>query len=309
MRAPWDLLKLFADPTRLRIINLLLQEELSVAELQEILDMGQSRISSHLSLIRKNDIVIDRKEGKKTFYAISPDAYKNYHAIIQLVQDSMKEVPEGIEDLDNLKRIIEKRKQTTEIYFNSVAGRLNKSYCPGRSWEAIGHFLFQIVPRVVIADLGSGDGMISHLLAKQAEKVYCIDNSAKMVEVGSEIAEKNNLSNVHYKLGDMEDVPLASNSVDIAIMSQALHHTPHPSKAINEAYRILNPGGKLIVIDLLEHQFDKARELYADLWLGFTENKIHNLLKDNGFKQIQVGIVAKEVQEPHFETILGTGIK
>ena len=309
MNTPWDLLKLFGDPTRIRIIFLLLKEELSVAELQEIFGMGQSRISSHLSLLKKNEVVIDRKEGKKTFYTSHYKFLEKSNSLINLINESMTTNDQGIEDLKNLDRILDKRKQTTALYFNSIAGRLSKSYCPGRSWEAIGHALFNIVPEVIIADLGSGDGMISQLLAKQAKHVYCIDNSEAMVQVGREIALKNNLTNVEYTLGDLENVPISSATVDIAIMSQALHHAAHPEKAVSEAYRILKRGGKLIIMDLLEHQFDQARELYADLWLGFTQNKLHEILKNQGFKNIEVNVVTKEKLEPHFETILASASK
>lgn len=309
MIEPWDLLKLFADPTRVRIIHLLLAEELSVAELQEIMSMGQSRISTHLSLMRKNEILIDRKEGKKTFYTLNSKSHLQFQSLISMIGTFMKDNEKGKEDFKNLLRILEKRKQTSEYYFNTIAGRLSKTYCPGRSWEAIGHALFRMLPPVVVADLGSGDGMISQLIARQAKRVYCIDNSKAMVEAGMEIAKKNDLTNVEYLHGDMENVPLEDQSVDIALMSQALHHAPRPIKAISEAYRILNDGGKLIIIDLLEHQFDQARELYADLWLGFTENKIYELLKQNKFKKIEVNIVSKEESEPQFETLLATGIK
>lgn len=100
-----------------------------------------------------------------------------------------------------------------------------------------------------------------------------------MVEVGTELAKKNGLLNLTYRLGDIETVPLADKSVDLAILSQALHHAQHPQTAVNEAYRILRPGGQLLILDLNEHAFEKARELYADVWLGFKESALHAFLK------------------------------
>jgi ArsR family transcriptional regulator len=213
------------------------------------------------------------------------------------------------EDQANLKRVLEKRKRKAEEYFNSVAGRLGKNYCPGRSWEAIGHFLLHLTPKIKIADLGAGEGLISQLLARRAEQVTCIDNSPKMVEFGSELAKKNGFSNLSYKLGDIEAVPLKDKSVDLALLSQALHHAPHPQQAVQEAFRILKPGGQLIILDLLEHQFEKARELYADEWLGFSENNLYKFLKTAGFRQIEVNVVAKEREAPQFETVLASGVK
>ena len=130
-----------------------------------------------------------------------------------------------------------------------------------------------------------------------------------MVEFGSNLAEKNHIENLHYKLGDIEKVPLKDESVHLALLSQALHHAQHPKVAIQEAFRILKPSGKVVILDLKEHSFEKAHELYADLWLGFSENHLYKLLKHSGFKKVAVGIVAKESAEPFFETLLATGIK
>ncbi|MFQ3271718.1 MAG: ubiquinone/menaquinone biosynthesis C-methylase UbiE, partial [Lentimonas sp.] len=135
------------------------------------------------------------------------------------------------------------------------------------------------------------------------------DNSPKMVEFGSDLAKKNGFTNLSYKLGDIEDVPLKANTFDLALLSQALHHAQRPQKAITEAARILKSGGQLIIIDLLEHQFEKAHDLYADVWLGFSENKLYQFLKDAGFRQIEINVVAREEEEPNFQTVLASGVK
>jgi ArsR family transcriptional regulator len=309
MADSWETLKLLADSTRVRILSLLEREELSVAELQEVLDMGQSRISSHLGLLRQGELVTDRREGKKTFYATNPNGDIYAQSLLKAACASVARTDQIAVDQANLKRVLEKRKQKSEQYFNSVAGRLGKNYCPGRSWEAIGHFLLHLTPKITIADLGAGEGLISQLLANRAERVVCVDNSPKMIEFGRELAAKNGFSNLSYKLGDIEEVPLSDCSVDLALLSQALHHAQHPQKAIKEAHRILKPGGQLIIIDLLEHHFEKARELYADVWLGFSENTLYQHLKTTGFLQVKVDVVAREEQEPHFETVLASGVK
>jgi len=213
------------------------------------------------------------------------------------------------DDRNNLDRILQKRRRVAEQYFNLIAGRLGKNYCPGRSWEAIGRLALRLIPGIDVADLGAGEGLISQLLARNARQVWCIDNSPRMVEVGTELARKNDLANLSYRLGDIEQVPLADASVDLAILSQALHHAQHPQRAVSEAYRILRPGGHLLVLDLAEHTFDQARERYADLWLGFTESALHGFLKKAGFTQVEVESVAKETVAPRFETLLASGLK
>jgi len=309
MKPAWDTLKVLAEPTRLRILAMLRSEELSVAELQEALDMSQSRISSQLALLRQADLVVDRREGKKSFYSLQRNLEPTDQSLIKAAIESVANSPEMKEDEDSLRRVIQKRRKVAEEYFNLIAGRLGKNYCPGRSWEAIGHMLLHFVPKIVVADLGAGEGMISQLIARQAETVYCIDSSPKMVEVGKELAERNQLENLHYLLGDVEAVPLDDATAHISLLSQALHHANRPEQAIAEAFRITKPGGRVIILDLKEHTFEKARELYADTWLGFAENKIHSWLGNAGFENVSVSTVAKEAEEPRFETILATGFK
>ena len=289
-------------------MRLLGQEELSVAELQEILEMGQSRISSHLGLLRRNGLVSDRKDGKRTYYALQVDSSPRSELIrMAISSDSDEEFWES--DRSALTRIVDHRRRESEKYFDEVAERLGKNYVPGRTWEAIGHFLFRLVPAITIVDLGAGEGMISQLLAERAKKVICVDSSKSMVRLGTDLAKRKGLANLEYKLGDIEKVPLAAKSVDLALMSQSLHHAQKPEVALAEAFRVLKPGGQLIVIDLKKHQFEKARELYGDHWLGFGQNELYRMIGDTGFRGAKVEVVAKEKKKPFFETLLATAEK
>ena len=309
MSDPWETLRLLADPTRSRILHLLHRGELAVGELQEILGLPQSRISTHLALLRKAQLVQDRRDGKKSFYSLARDLTVSVAGIVDAALAASAREPKSAADQRSLQRIIEKRRQKAEQHFNLVADRLGRNYCPGRSWEAIGQMLFLLTPRVRIADLGAGDGTLSRLLARQAESVHCVDNSPRMVQVGRALAKKEHLRNLTYILGNIEKVPLPDRSIDLALLSQALHHAENPRQALAEAFRILKPGGRLLILDLRAHRFEKARELYADRWLGFKENELHDWIEEAGFRQSEVRVVAKEVKEPCFETILATGMK
>jgi ArsR family transcriptional regulator len=295
-----------ADANRLRVLLLLEQEELSVAELQDVLNMGQSTISTLLSQLRQAGLVEDRRTGKNVLYRLKP---AGLDGISGLLQQAGTEVPEAAHDREALRLILDRRRDKVRAYFNELAGKFGRHYVPGRSWQGLAEMLLSLMPPLVVADLGAGEGWFSQLLARRAQHVIAVDNSEKMVEFGADLARKHGLSNLEYRLGDMETLPIDDASVDLAFFSQALHHAPHPEKAIAEAYRILKPGGRIAVLDLARHHFEEARDLYADLWLGFSEVELAGYLRGAGFTGISTAVVHREEQAPHFETVLALGDK
>jgi ArsR family transcriptional regulator len=297
-------LRLAADPNRLRLLLVLDREELSVAELQEILGLGQSHISTHLAQLKQAGLVDDRRTGKNAFYRLQAPA-----ELMTVLRGAAAEVPETAGDRDALRLALRKRQDTMRRYFDELAGKFGRQYVPGRSWKGVAEALLKLMPPMVIADLGAGEGTISQLMAQRAKRVIAIDNSEKMVEFGSEIARKHGIANLEYRLGDLEDVPIRTGTVDLAFLSQALHHARHPERAAAEARRILKPGGRVAVLDLNRHHFEQARELYADLWLGFTELEMERCLKTAGFRNVETAVVHREADAPHFETLLATGDK
>ncbi|PYJ48286.1 MAG: transcriptional regulator [Verrucomicrobia bacterium] len=297
-------LRALADPTRLRIIALLERDELSVNELQEITRMGQSRISTHLGLLQDAGLLESRRDGKRTFYKWRQDADAVALEFIQLAVRAAKETGEQSADQLNLKRILARRNELAQVYFNHVAGRFDRVYGPGRSWQAFGHLLLRILPPLIVADLGSGEGLLSELLARRCKKVIAVDNSEKIVAFGAAKAKKNGLKNLEFRLGDLENPPVEPQSVDLVILSQALHHAAVPANAIISTFKMLRNGGQIMILDLLQHNFHKARELYGDRWLGFAEGDLHRWLEEAGFKKIEISVVAREEQPPHFQTVL-----
>jgi len=302
-------LRALSDQTRLRIMALLERDELSVNELQEVTRLGQSRISTHLGQLQDAGLVQSRRDGKRTFYRASQEVEKHVVEFIQLAIRGAKELPEHSSDQINLKRILARRREQAQIYFNQVAGRFDRVYGPGRSWQGFGHLLLRIVPPLVVADLGAGEGLLSELLARRCKKVIAVDNSEKIVEFGARKARKNGLKNLEFRLGDLQNPPIDPGSVDLVILSQALHHAEDPCIAVAAAHRLLKSGGQLLILDLQKHQFEKARELYGDRWLGFVESDLHHWLEEAGFKQIEISVVAREDEPPHFQTILVSGVR
>ena len=293
-----------ADPTRLRIINVLNEESLSVAELQEILGMGQSRISTQLAQLRQEGVVEDARSGKNVFYTLSLAGDLHNVAL-----KACEELPEAETDKKALQVILDKRKNRTQAYFDEVVCRLGKNYAPGRSWKALAGALLRILNYDVVADLGAGEGFVSQLISPSAKQVIAVDNSPSMVELGQELARKHGLDNLEYRLGDIEAPPIKPGTVDLALLSQALHHAQKPSRALEAAWDILKSGGCLVVLDLLQHGQEEARELYADRWLGFTPAALESMLKEAGFRNIHTDIVDREPDPPHFQTLMAAAWK
>ena len=301
------ILRAAADPNRLRILLLLKEEELSVAELQEILVMGQSTISTHLSQLKRAGLVEDRRTGKSNLYRLSPSGAGG--VLDELLGQARREIAQAASDQAAMRRVVKKRQDKMRSFFDSMAGRLGKDYIPGKSWRSLSEALLRLLPPMEIADLGAGDGSFSLLLAQRASNVIAVDSSAKMIEVGREQAKRQGMKNIEFRLGDFEEVPIKDASVDLVFFSQSLHHALHPERAVHEAWRILRPAGRVVILDLAKHRFEEAREIYADEWLGFSETELEETLEKAGFEQVQAGIVDREPDTPQFQTLLAVATK
>src|ERR1700736_2405734 len=235
MSSTLNSLRTLSDPTRTRLMHILQTEELSVAEIQEILGMGQSRISTHLARLKRSRLVQDRRAGKNIYYSWTLSGPIKEPELRNLIRLAVADMPQAALDRSSLQHVIAKRKDRTREYFNKLAGKFGRSYCPGRSWQGLAHLLLTLIPPIDVADLGAGEGTLSQLLAKRARKVIAIDNSERMVEVGTQYAREHGFTNLEYRLGDLEDPPIAESPIDLAIFSQALHHANSPQKAIASA--------------------------------------------------------------------------
>lgn len=304
---------LLSDATRVRLLSVLRQEELSVAELQEILGSAQSNISAQLARLKAAGLVSDRRSGKNRLYRLVPPAARErdtHDHLMALLDASAQELQEAKRDLTALKLIRRKRADTARAYFDALAGKFGRHYIPGRSWKALSEMLLHLLPpSFVVTDLGAGEGTLSQMLAKHVKQVIAVDNSGKMVAYGAKLAKEHGFANLDYRLGDIEDPPVRTGTVDAAIFSQALHHAHSPRKAVCAAHRILKSGGHVVILELLRHGYEKARQLYADVWLGFSEVELHELLEDAGFGGIQVRVVDRDARNPQFQIVLAVGRK
>ena len=300
------ILRVLADPNRLRILLLLRGEELSVAELQEILAMGQSTISTHLSQLKQAGLVEDRRTGKSNLYSYrSPDG----SSWTGLLAEARQEIPEAAPDQAAMRRVLKSARTRCAAFFDCVAGRLGKDYVPGKSWKGVAEALLRLMPPMVIADLGAGEGAFALLLAERATKVIAVDTSAKMIEVGREQALRHGVKNVEFRLGDMEELPIDDADVDLVFFSQSLHHALHPERAVRRPSASSSPAAASSFSTCVKHRFEEARELYADEWLGFSESELEAMLEKAGFTGVQTSVVHKEPETPQFQTLLAVGNK
>ncbi|MBX3747369.1 MAG: metalloregulator ArsR/SmtB family transcription factor [Verrucomicrobiae bacterium] len=302
-------LRALADPTRLRILAVLSRAELSVHELQEITTLVQSRISTHLAQLQEAGLVQSRREGKRAFYRLARHEGTPLRVQVELALQGAGELREHGADLINLRRVLALREDQARLFFNQVAGRFDRSYGPGRSWQAFGQMLLRLLPPLTVADLGAGEGLLSELLALRCRRVIAVDNSERIIAFGAAKAQQAGIRNLEFRLGDLEDPPIPEASVDLVVLSQALHHAGDPQRALRSAHRILRPRGQAMILDLRQHGFEQAHELYGDRWLGFAESDLNRWLEEAGFTGVEVSVVAREEEAPHFETLLASGVK
>jgi len=300
------LLKALADETRLRILHLLAQEELSGTDLMEILNMGQSRVSTHLALLKEVGLVVDRRHGRRSLYNIAPGPAAG---LWEDVLSENRASPEFKADLAGLEALRERRKQESRAYFDRVAAAFGEQVLPGRTWEGLARALLQLAPRGRYADLGIGDGLLTLMLAEIAEHVTAVDISREMLSQLQTRAAAKGIANIETVEGEIEDLPLSDASYDVVVLSQALHHARSPERALHEARRVLAHGGRLLVIDLLAHTEEWVRDQLQHVHLGFTETDLESLLARTGFERVLIQRAARDPQPPHFMTLVATGVR
>lgn len=298
------LMKALGDETRLRILHLLTHEELSGKDLMEVLNMGQSRISTHLALLREVGLVADRRAGRWSFYSIRPGPEA---ALLDEVLQTGGASPECEADLAGLEVLRRHRKREARNYFDRVAAAFGDTTLPGRTWEGLARAVLQLAPRGRYADLGIGDGQLTMMLAEVADRVTAVDISTRMLDQLQLRARAKGLENIDSVESDIEDLPLPTASHDVVVMSQALHHAQAPQAALAEARRILVPGGRLVVLDLLAHGEDWVRDKLQHVHLGFTEAILEEMVASAHFGEVSVHRAARDPEPPHFMTLVATG--
>jgi SAM-dependent methyltransferase len=305
------LFRLLGDEARLRLLRVLAQDRFNVTELTGVLGLAQSGVSRHLGMLKEAGLVSEERDGAYTYYRLSPDVRSNGHGLLWPLLESQFAAAQHTvavrADDARLQEVLRVRREN----FDQHAGpdtRDGRQLVPGRSWAAWARALGHLLPPVEVVDIGCGEGYLTVEVARWARRVMAVDRSAAVLARAKALAGRRRAANIVFKRGELEKLPLDSASVDVAILSQALHHAADPGQAMAEAARVLRPGGKVLVLDLRAHSEAWVREKLGDRQLGFTEDALTGLLTDAGLSDIKVGVGSRRAGDP-FTVLVASGAK
>jgi ArsR family transcriptional regulator len=307
-----QLFRLLGDDARLRILRLLAAERLNVTELTGILGLAQSGVSRHLGMLKDAGLVAEQREGVYTWYRLAPalqdggNGFGPLWPVLKTHFDQTGATPEGRADDARLEEVRRLRKENFEQHGGADARE--RQLVPGRSWAAWARALGLLLPPLRVADLGCGDGYLTVEASRWASRVIAVDRSKAVLERARQLARRRRVSNVTWRQGEIERLPLRDGSVDVAILSQALHHAGDPAQALAEAARIVAPGGRVLVLDLREHDQEWVHDRLGDRWMGFSDTKLTGLLKGAGLTDIKLTVGARRAGDP-FTVLIGCGTR
>jgi SAM-dependent methyltransferase len=291
-----SLFRLLGDEARLRMLHVLGRERLNVSELVSILGIAQSGVSRHLRLMRSGGLIDEEREGTWTFYRARAGAP---NGTVGRVLEELAATGRFRDDEARMKEVLRAREDRRPA---TADGRL----VPGRSWPAWARALGTLLPRLRVADLGCGPGRLAMEIASWADWVVGVDNDAAAIRQARVRSKRRGVQNVRWREGDVERLPLADGSVDLALLSQVLHSLEDPAAALAEARRILAPGGRVLVLDLRRHEETWVRARLGHIHLGFTPSELRKLVRDAGFERVHVRPGDGKRDDP-FKVLIASG--
>jgi ArsR family transcriptional regulator len=302
-----SLLRLLGDETRLRLIRVLGQEPMNVSELTAVLGVAQSGVSRHLGLLKDAGLVEEQKAGTYTVHRLHPDLQVagGAHAGLWswLQTELAKRTAEAKADDA---RLAEVRRLRKENFAQHRVGDERRQLVPGRSWAAWSRALGLLLPAVDVADLGCGEGYLTIEAARWARRVVAVDRAKDVLAQAKALADRRKVRNITWKQGELDKLPIKDATIDIALLSQALHHADDPAAVLAEAQRILRPGGRLVVLDLRRHEEAWVRAKLGDRRLGFDDDELKTLMTAAGFGDVVVRVGARRTGDP-FTVLIAAG--
>jgi ArsR family transcriptional regulator len=306
-----SLYRLLGDEARLRLLRVLRRERLNVTELTGILGLAQSGVSRHLGLLKEAGLVSEERDAGFTFYRLSPalhtDGQRALWTVLEEQFDQAAADPAVRADDARLQEVLRLRKENFDTH-GAADTRDARQLVPGRSWAAWSRALGLLLPPLRVADLGCGEGYLTLEASRWASRVIAVDRSAMVLNRAKGLARRRRVSNVTWKQGELEKLPVKDDSVDVALLSQALHHAQDPARAVAEAARITVPGGRVLILDLRTHSEEWVRSKLGDRALGFRDDELARLLTAAGLRDVRVGVGARKAGDP-FTVLIATGTK
>ncbi len=310
MKSASTLYRLLGDEARLRLLRVLSHERLNVTELTGVLGLAQSGVSRHLGLLKEAGLVTEERDGGFTYYRLARTLASGDHPLAAVLRAQFDEAAADATiraDQARLQEVLRLRKEN----FDAHAGpdtRDARQLVPGRSWAAWSRALGLLMPRLKVADLGCGEGYLTIEAARWAARVIAVDRSEIVLKRARALARRRRMSNVIWKKGDLEKLPIRDAAVDVAMLSQALHHAHDPGRAIAEAARVTAAGGRVLVLDLRRHEEEWVRGKLGDRRLGFDDDELKRLLVGAGLTDVKVGVGARKSGDP-FTVLIASGTK
>jgi SAM-dependent methyltransferase len=303
---PSPVFRVLADSSRLRLLRVLAQDRFNVSELTAILNLAQSGVSRHLGLLKDAGLVVEEREAGFVYYRLPDDADADAHAPLwSFLQSQFADAGDDRtvrEDDARMQEVLRHRKED----FESPGDR--RRLLPGRSWAAWSRALGELLPQLDVVDIGCGDGYLALEAARWARHVMGIDRSDDVLDRAKALAQRRRVSNVEWRKGDLARLPLRDASHDVALLSQSLHHASDPERAIAEAVRVLRPRGRLLILDLKEHDQTWVRARFGDRHLGFSSETLTDLLQGAGLTHVRVGTGTAKKGDP-FAVLIASGTK
>lgn len=301
MKQASALYRLLGDEARLRLLRVLRRERLNVTELTGILGLAQSGVSRHLGLLKDAGLVVEEKDAGFTYYRVpeAPDGDVSravWSALEEQFESASAEASVRADEA-RLQEVLRLRKENFDTH-GSADTRDARQLVPGRSWAAWSRALGMLLPPLRVADLGCGEGYLTIEAGRWASQVIAVDRSDVVLERAKALARRRHVSNVTWKRGELEKLPIKDASVDVALLSQALHHAEQPARAVAEAARVTVPGGHVLILDLREHREDWVRSKLGDRTLGFNDGELKRMLADAGLEDVKVAVGARKAGDP-----------
>jgi ArsR family transcriptional regulator len=299
LAAASSVLRLLADPTRVRLLALLEHEELTVAELAAVLHLAQPRVSTHLAKLKEAELVRDRRAGVSAYYRANHEGDQHQHLLVKSLRESIDDALLR-EDAARLPAVLAQR-ASEQGWADTVAGDMERHYSPGRTWETVARALLQLLETGDVLDIASGDGITAELLAPHARSIVCIDSSDKVVEAARK--RLAGFSNVEVRRGDMHALELGAHRFDLVLMLHALTYAEQPAKAVAEAATLLRPGGRLLAVTLGRHDHRAVVEPFDHRNLGFRKEDLTSYARKAGLEVVNCARLSRERRAPHFEVM------